>query len=360
MLKNGNVLSGDFQPQGDRLVVRMAGSSRITIKAQDVQLYGESVRSLYDQQHERVGKWTLGNHWQMAEWCLTVGLLDEAGEHFQHLAPRIEQIPRLQQLENRLRLALLEDRLTRTAAGLAPASQGRINGNLAVDRGTVVPPSALPVTTASATGPAPARVAGAITPELSPQSIEWFRHDVHRLLVNRCGQSGCHGVHGETPFLLVPIGGPDGLSGFRRNLAASLKYVDFESPDESRLLVMGTTPHGRLDRPPLDVANPNERRLLERIRSWIEHSATDPDQLRAPIGPVTDGSWGAPQPMNNVAAPPLKETELPPAADITTDELERLLEQILEAERRGSVDPEVADPYDPDWFNRAFGPQANR
>jgi len=200
MLKNGNVLSGDFQPQGDRLAVRMAGSSRITIKSQDVLLYGDSVRSIYEQQHERVGKWTLGNHWQMAEWCLTVGLLDEAGEHFQHLAPRVEQIPRLQQLENRLRLALLEDRSTRLAAGLEPGSRGRGDGSLAVARGTSAPSTDRSVTTASATGTPPVRVAGAIKPEISPQSIEWFRHDVHRFLVNRCGQSGCHGVHGGTPF----------------------------------------------------------------------------------------------------------------------------------------------------------------
>lgn len=359
MLKNGNVISGDFQPQGDRLMVRLAGYSRITIKPQDVLLYGESVRSIYEQQFERVGKWTLGNHWQMAEWCLTAGLLDEAGEHFQHLAPRVEQIPRLQQLENRLRLALLEDRVTRLAAGLQPAARSD-TGSVA-DRGSRVEPSVRGVTTASATGTSPVRVAGAIRPEVSPQSIEWFRHDVHRLLVNRCGQSGCHGVHGETPFLLVPFGGPEGLNGFRRNLAATLKYVDFEAPEESRLLVMATTPHGRLDRPPLDLANPNERRLLERIRSWIEHSASDPDELRLPAGMVTDGSWGTPQPMTSAAASPLGEPpEPPPEIEISTGELDGLLQQILEAERRGGGDSKLSDPYDPEWFNRAFGPQANR
>jgi hypothetical protein len=126
----------------------------------------------------------------------------------------------------------------------------------------------------------------------------------------------------------------------RENLAASLHYIDRIAYEKSELLVKATTPHGG-GPAPLD---PYSIKPIRSLKGWL---ATAISRLPNPSIVVADHSNLDGQ--ASTPAPPVAEFEFPKNAPSPSQD----------GDDQPARLPQVANPFDPDHFNRRFHPDAS-
>jgi hypothetical protein len=182
---------------------------------------------------------------------------------------------------------------------------------------------------------------------LSPETARLYVTRVQPLLLNRCGNAGCHGPSSEQEFRLTHIRGRLNKQTIV-NLDMVLKYVDVSSPEKSLLLTTPTGTHGKNGKP-IFYGSTGEQNL-ETLKAWVSEAASElkGDAPNKPnVFAQGDNSnekpdetlyQGMPEEPKQVALTPEQKAE---------QEKEALLNSILESEQK--------DEFDPEEFNRKFG-----
>ncbi len=216
MLTSGRILSGQVSRNaGGYLVEQQNG--RVQVSADEVRFIVNDLKEAYRQQRDSVVHPTPSTHVALANWCISHRLNDEARDELRKCLksdPENEEARRLLQ------------RLTDTMrAGLAPV---------------VAPPA--PLKTAD----------GFLQPNveslggLSRESATMFTSRIQPILLNKCGNASCHGTTSSNGFRLSNARnhGNGSRQTSERNLAETMRYIDFDDVSQSQLLSLSKGSHG--------------------------------------------------------------------------------------------------------------------
>lgn len=305
LLNNDHVLFGTARPWGQHVVVQTGPQAEVKLLRTEVACWGDSLLELYQYRLDHRLVVDAEAHLRDARWCLQYDLIEQAEDQIRAAAALQPSHPGLPWLRRQLELR------QRAVAG------------------TLAEPPAIAVARFDQPLPRPLDDSEAPT-EADPQRLAHFAGQVQPLLINRCGR--CHHQHSARHWrITIPTAGSRPSARMTRsNLAATLPFVDAERPLQSELLSMATTAHGEAPAP-LGTRN---RRALEALQAWLGQMsavANPAERIQgAELAPADDGATGA-------AA---EEVFDKPASSLRAGEPQRL--------------PAVANPLDPDLFNRRY------
>jgi hypothetical protein len=184
---------------------------------------------------------------------------------------------------------------------------------------------------------------------LSPETARQYVTRVQPLLLNRCGNAGCHGGSSGREFELTHIRGRLNKPTIA-NLEMVLKFVDVSSPEDSPLLTTPTGTHGKNGKP-IFYGSIGEQNL-QTLKAWVTRAALElngdakdkPNVFarRDEFEEKPDETLyrGKPEEPEAVPLSPEQKAER---------EKEALLDSILQSEQK--------DAFDPEEFNRKYGGQ---
>lgn len=320
LLKNDNVLFGHAYQMGEYVVVRTLHGGEVQLSRKEVACWANSLSDLYQFRVDRRQKGDLGALIRDARWCLQYDLYDHAADALTS-AREIDPSNRTVQVIDGQLQRLLESRASMAAA--PPQST------------VIVQPN--PVQPAGYEDTAPA------LSTVSPQSLRGFASQVQPMLLSRCGR--CHSENNLRGWALkVPAVGARASSKMTRaNLAATLGYLNPDSPEESRLLMKATTAHGGQDAP----LSPRNAKAIQSLRAWIAMTAQA--MPRSDQGEQSADRSTSPTPEQE-ARESSQTTYVAEREPVPNDE-PAVRQEIGGAPARL---PQVQNPFDPDLFNRRF------
>ena len=306
ILKSGNVFSGQIEERGAQILVHDQRGATIRLSRDEVDFVTESLETAANRLANRITDQDPNSRIQLAEWCLRYGALDGARRQIawleQHSSDSIETRSLLQRWELALHASrspeLVENEqtvpntphhgLTRDLPESEPRIATREELRLAVQ-------------------------------SLSRESRRGFTSQVHNRIVTGCAAALCHGKPSASMRLWRSQGsrGLDSTAA-QRNLHAILGQINRHQPATSPFLKFLTHAHGGLEDP---VFRKDSERWKE-IRDWVLST----EEVPTPTGSLASGRPAAPADQERIPRP----------VDLST---------------AAAPDP-VADPFDPDYFNR--------
>jgi hypothetical protein len=243
VLRNGNVLQGAVERLGDYYRVERDGAA-LSIPAEQVETYCASLQEAYEIRRSRRASSGSDGHVELAAWCLRQDLLDAAARELLDARATDPGNPAIEMIDLQIRQAF-QLRQTRAAqpakqAGLAQAKQAKEAGD----------------------GDRP----------VDAEMRMWFVRSIQPMLIHGCTAGGCHhpDVDQTMPLDRWALDGRGNPSIVRRNLAAVVRQIDFEKPEESSLLVRARHSHGA--KGPLS-SKPLEVRQIDLLEAWISDVA---------------------------------------------------------------------------------------
>ena len=327
LLRSGRILRGSAVRDGNVFVVRLLGGE-IRVPHEKVLLVCDSLDDAYRLQHQNLTSKDPDEHVRLARWCLSNGLARHARTELQE-ALRLDPTRRDAQVMLR--------RLPRTS--LEPSSGLRKKSSTPPKSFKRPMQKLAPEGTASTT-PLPN------TADLPRFSRKAFAVSIQPMLIRSCSRSGCHNSKITKSFRLESL--PRTRRGKRNALEANfrsvLKYVDFEHPAESPLLLVPMRKHGRAARPIISDPNDLGYRMLA---AWVFAICERPEAARAmlPELPEKPAKQSKPLPIK-VLPPNIKQSvekfTVPPIGANHEDRTDK-------KDRSDEI-----NPYDPESFNQAF------
>lgn len=325
VLRDGKVIEGSFRlAQGGYEIDQKGG--RMFLPESLVWFEARHRRHAYEVLKQRLPCRTADEYTQLAKWCVTNQLYSCARDE--------------------LRVALEQEPQHEEARSLAKSIDAILKTGGAPDRKAEAPP-APEVSWADDAG-----TLGGL-----PKSVAAdFSTRVQPLLVNRCANASCHGAAATNGFTLRVV--RPGSPAFRRlsqeNLAAVLGQIDASNPAQSPLLVEPSRAGHGGSRKPL-FAGPSGDAQFKALAVWVSRAAksapaAEPEPDEAEKFTLT-GATDTEIPSSEVV-PAASEVEAAAADVVTTDATSELLRKTLVEER--------PDAFDPEEFNRKYGPQADR
>ncbi|MEM8944171.1 MAG: hypothetical protein AAGD11_03235 [Planctomycetota bacterium] len=303
LLKNSNILRGKIQKVGQHYHVHLP-NGKLQVREQQVETVCQHVEAAYQYRRQRRGGSSADSHLKLASWCLRHDLFDHADEELQQAESIDADHPRLPMLRRQ-------------------ASQSRKLAEQATRRAASPPKSA---------------ELRPVEPDEIEKAPKWARalfvRQIQPLIVQSCATSGCHQAGSESAFQLnrLALDGPGHPGVTLRNLAETLKQVDFEDANASQLLAKARQAHGAEPAATTALA-PQKLRVLN---SWVEQLAEAHQQF--------DAIHTVPA-LAEVASKPLTPSlQLNPPAQTAR--------QPREPVRVASF--ASADPFDPSAFNKKF------
>jgi len=361
LLNNDRCLDGRVELVADRCIVTKTEGNQVSIPRSQVQFIGSSKKELYRFKSRTLSpRSRAGDHFKLAQWCLSMQLLSEAGHHYLRL---IETHPpqthsSVKRLGVEIKDAMLQQPDFRSHLGLAPLNAA----NPTIQSASATVSSVVPAGSA-ATFPAQ---------QLPVQVKALFVDQVQPILLNRCGQASCHGHAAGNSFRLEPVLGVEAASKSQSNMESVLTYISRTPEASSVLLEYATQPHGNRSVPPIAQ---REARLAIEIDRWIRFCQSqvvtaEAISLATPAGlrPVLAGSAEyrpVPNPSvmsTNAPRMAFSDNELasialnfPVGAEVpTADELDQLDQMITQQTGFPPLSGGVSsqDPFDPAEFHR--------
>lgn len=311
LLRNGRVIQGTISRVGEVYHVTWP-HGEIQVKAGRVEFCCRDLDEGYRSKRAIIQQGDVRDHLQLTQWCLRQGLLGYAGRELSDAMAAEPHHPMIGVLERRLRLAA---RPPRTVEPSKPSPPRQSDEDL-----------------------------NTLVRDMPAGTVETFTRTVQPLLTNYCGTAKCHGPGSQSEFQLlrIPVGKPSSRRVTQRNLRTTLKFVDRETPDASRLLSVPIRPHGTAE---TAVFTDRQIDQYRRIVNWVHQVAEAPANVtpatvtRPKNASVFASTTGTPA-VNRLAADPFGAPE--------------------ESERRDTPAPKPeppADPFDPEIFNRRFFPR---
>ncbi len=348
LLRNGNVLRGEAKQDGVFINVEQTNVATVRLPQSEVLCWAPRLEDLYSYRLQHRKPHSLTARFEDLRWCIQQGLLEIAErelQQLQELAPSDRRVVSM--------TALLDSAQRRQQAAAAPqastasadpASANPASADSAADplASSDVPVAHQPrrpellgsLSAAPLDGGSPVVIDTEAEVEALPRELlVTYTKRIQPLLINRCGQAGCHGGASTAVWQLEHFGSSYGLPAnfTRQNLGSLLHWLHGEQAEASPLLVRATQPHGGRDSAPL---GPREADLQQSLRAWItamvQRHASGGALAKTPTGDPMfasqashESSAAAYHPGASSAGKP---TRLPP----------------------------VEDPFDPADFNRIY------
>ncbi|MCA9199327.1 MAG: hypothetical protein KDA87_17395 [Planctomycetales bacterium] len=338
LLQNGNLLKGEVT-QADAKVSVDQGSSRIRVDEIDVDRIFPTSVDAFRYLRAKLKTQDLEGHVRLGLWCLKNDLNNHAADQLVYASQLDPHAPSLKLLESQLATA---------------ANGSKIGGMTVLPTAPDLPDNNV------LTDDDMERL------ETVPQSdIAFFTRQIQPILLNRCSDAKCHGKASDNDFHFENAPYASARKDYTsRNLLATLNHMNSEQVSQSSLLVNARTPHGGASEPPI---SPNEVQLLERIVAWIGRfapidapTATEPPGLLAidtkNAKPI-DGSkvdLNARQATHSVPVNQPKKTSARTASAVTEQVETHESHSNMSNDTTATVRLTMADPFDPNTFNRRF------
>jgi len=309
VLRTGHVMTGEVTETDDSYRVDLPGGGQIMLPRDRVAVVGGSLPDVYQKRLDRSPPQTAGEHLSVAQWCLRNDLLGRAAHHVSAAVKQNPKHPGIRPLQQRLVAATSPRReYTPTAEeAVATVSFEEIESELA---------------------------------ELPTASVNAFAISVQPLLINRCGGGACHGGATKSGFRLhrSPWGDTMPRRLTLQNLHATVKLVDRERLDHSKLLTVPLAPHGTTK---AAIFTKNDSRQLMQLAGWVQGLAatpsTQPLKLLTPPDEITTSDLtGLPASADQPNTPSTNSSAVAPA---------------VHHEPIGSPST-PSDPFDPAEFHR--------
>ena len=311
VLHNGRTLIGAIRvtPTGFE-ITEAAGIVYIPTTA--VWFTAYDLREAYAELSKRLPDRSAAGHTGLARWCVNHDLPTEA-------------------------LAELREALRIDPTHAAARQMLRTLGDL-LEPEPAVGASAVP--TAAVPMELPSEVAAAYVSQIQP------------LLMSRCGNAACHGTSSDGAFRLrnVRRDSPGFRSLTAMNLDAIAAYIDATAPQTSPLLVRSSAADHAAGRPVfVGSAGEHQRQALA---AWVRQFAATRPQTASQTATSTPVAFAELVPSTATEPNSSEPTAVgtPDAAEPTADGAADLLRRVLNQER--------PDAFDPNAFNRRFGPRA--
>jgi hypothetical protein len=123
LLANDRCLDGRIELVGDRYTIKKIEGNQVAIGREQVQFVGKTMREVYDFKRRFLpSNARPGDHYKLAQWCLSVQLLAEAGEHYLKLAQSHppQSHPSVKKLGVEIKDSMLQQDEFRRYLGMAP------------------------------------------------------------------------------------------------------------------------------------------------------------------------------------------------------------------------------------------------
>lgn len=321
VLKDGRVFSGTIsEVAGGYRVDRSDG--HVVIPFEQTRLTAESLLGAYETLRDGIRRPTAEDHLVLAEWCLDNKLLPQARTE---AAAALTLEPLRSDAKALLRKV---DSLMDSAGGLPSTESGVRGGTLIRTADGYV----LRSETASS--------------GLSRETQQDFIRRIQPLLVNSCGNAGCHGASSMQPPVLqsARVGSANHRQASQNNLEVILRYIDSASPSTSPVLtILDGTNAGH---PRVFTGRAGTEQYLV-LKAWVEQVAREGAGQFQPSGKTSQTvAVPSPLPISPAGIRPMK-SAAPESASLEKTAPAREA-QMLE-ELRISRQP---DAFDPDEFNR--------
>lgn len=326
VLQSGRVVEGLIShAAGGYLVEIDAGS--MFIPFEQVRFQADDLADAYRKLRRSMPDLTATNHIALSRWCMS---------HHQYHAARTELQDALSLEPDREEARALLVRLERLMTSVSD------------------PQPTLPhVRNREEEDPFPGD-----TTALGGLSRDVARHYVTRiqpLLLNKCGNTRCHGSHHEGEFRLLRRSGPSRVLA-ERNLATILQQIDLRNPDASPLLQVPVGNHAA--RGGTVFFGPTGVEQFEDLRLWIHALAQEQQSAVAQASPVhpprtpaRSESTSAPEALTRRTTPgtrsPVTSPSQQTASPATVQPDRDFVDQVLQEEQ--------PDAFDPNEFNRRYG-----
>ena len=276
LLTNGNVLRGTPRIEGDLVILDRGDGSQMRLRRNQVAFSANSLQALYEY---RVGQNSFRSAAIFADdvgWCLRNGLIDEAEVELIKLKSMDPTYPAASRLQRQI------DSLRS-------------------------PHATTPIESMVETKSEPEATPRFSSPEgISPAAVALFAARVQPMLINRCGNSGCHRTGSDTPWKLSHLGVDVRVSArmTQNNLAATVTHLNLDDPYSSGLLQYLKTPHANGH---YDTAGRTAQSAEATLRAWLSQlgrfpqphtgsdSITRDNVLPTPVAQTGFETWPSPQ-----------------------------------------------------------------
>ncbi|MEX2140104.1 MAG: hypothetical protein WD894_12635 [Pirellulales bacterium] len=307
VLRNGEVLQGRVTSARERVLVILPGRE-ISLRKGEVDVVARTLEEAYLVKRSKTPPTDVDARLDLAAWCMRHNLWAAARVELSAAGQVQESSPRRIALERRLQKAIAGDTAPHQAIGQSPLEPNPVTAAIlppaASKRPThpdvkqvryswpsiaSVPPSAK-VSATKKTERAPRNATrGAATESpaalerfiqsLPSGAVEQFTSSLHPLITRSCATAGCHAPGNTTQFTLLRL--PHSSAASRRltqrNLYNTVQLVDFDRPEESRLLKIASQPHGPL---PAGVFGDARSPKYQEMVAWISRLTGVPLELR--------------------------------------------------------------------------------
>lgn len=312
LLRNGNVLFGQAQQVGEFVVVRSGQGSELQLPRKEVACWAGSIRHLHQFRVDNRQPGDVNALVRDARWCLQNDLFDLAATEIQAIKKIDPANAQLESIERQL------DRSTEPSPSIATITPDPLRVKLTRDV---------------------AADSESRTETFDMSSLRRFASHVQPMLLNRCGR--CHQSDSSLRWSLeIPLGGARASSRMtRENLASLLQYIQQGVDRGTVFLSKATTPHGGASAP-LDLRN---AKAVDSLKRWLAMADSRPAADAEPQAYDSVMRTGEPLPSAGTAANPRiarRNFDVQDAGP-SQDEFEQPVRL-----------PQVANPFDPDLFNR--------
>lgn len=343
-------MKGKITREGEFYVLAINDNSVVRMPAERVSFACKTMEEAYLRQKASVGTTTLRDHVELANWCLSLDMWDEATYHHEIAMRSGPSDPDVIRLDRRYQVKLEE---RNNPHGVKPVQYTQ--------------PIPRPVVReAEMSSPADDQN----EPALSPKVVQYYASTVQPIMLNSCTVHGCHSVNSENGFKIVQFENvrlmPRRLT--IRNMNSAVDYVDFADAAKSKLLTKSAERHGEGGLPNL---SPEQ---ISAIRAWVFGVARSGKPNRRPADSgVMPVSFNAPSEGQSHDGDSI---DMPVAFQGMETSTPQVVNPLFQANanadhtgvprpfrsmpQRGLDVPEmpkVRDEFDPEQFNRQYHPK---
>lgn len=327
MLNSGRIVAGKLKQVSTGYLVS-SRSGYVAVARGDIRFAANDLGELYLLQKREMKDPSIAEQMKLAEWCFAQKLNAYAAKELIAILGRDPQHETARRL-----LARLDDDQQR-GSSTATLNRDSSSKKMADDEAR--------------------SLAG-----LKGTTAEKFAGSVQPLLHNKCGNARCHGPNAEHEFRLTR--GTPGAGHHRiyseRNLAAVLKYVDLDRPQESRVLKVGNSAHA--GQTMFSGHSGAEQKKL--LTDWVVQAARDlnPKAVTQPTASVFAGTSQTERVAKEKASEPRPAIVQVAASEKSSPsksvaDPEALLTDAEKSNFRKVLGSAESDAFDPEAFNRQF------
>jgi len=355
VLRNGQILTGEVIPLGDRTQVLLPHGGEVNLPTKDVLLTCQSLDEAYRHFAAQITeRRTATPHVELARWCLRNELLEGAFEQLalaRELDRKHTSLPVLERQLSQLQ------RTAATPATLTPPEDAAPLSSYDSVASRVASRNTSSVETRRTHPPTMEELEESMR-SIPKEGVEMFVNTIQPIMWNKCGTNRCHDVGGPSDFrVMKPTSGSQVWRRLSlRNLHTILTYIDRNEPDASPLLVNSREPHADLS---IGALGGDESLHYQQLLIWVRGISGrgrpgNPSNLAATSPNVREPSPNSDTVIARASfESPVKPNPNTGNVDEPTTE-ENRAESPASRGQEDDANFVPRDPFDPEIFNRRY------